>query len=48
VPHRGKPCEPAFVGDTARLLAAEFDWDIEDLARTTTDNFFNLFTKATR
>lgn len=48
VPHRGKPCEPAFVGDTARLLAAELDWDIEDLARTTTDNFFNLFTKATR
>lgn len=46
VPHRGKPCEPAFVTDTARLLAQELDWDIEDLAATTSSNFFNLFTKA--
>ena len=48
VPHRGKPCEPAFVVDTARLLAQELAWDIADLARTTTDNFFNLFKKAIR
>ncbi|MHA3790353.1 TatD family hydrolase [Sphingomonas sp. YL-JM2C] len=48
VPHRGKPCEPAFVVDTARLLASELGWDIEDLAARTSDNFFNLFTKATR
>ena len=48
VPHRGKPCEPAFVADTAKVLAGELDWDIADLARTTTDNFFNLFTKARR
>jgi len=48
VPHRGKPCEPAFVVDTARLLAQELEWDIADLARTTTDNFFNLFKKAIR
>lgn len=46
VPHRGKPCEPAFVADTAKVLAGELDWDIVDLARTTTDNFFNLFRKA--
>lgn len=46
VPHRGKPCEPAFVTDTARFLAKELDWDIEDLASVTTDNFFNLFRKA--
>ena len=46
VPHRGKPCEPAFVVDTARLLASELDWDIQDLAARTSDNFFNLFTKA--
>jgi TatD DNase family protein len=45
VPHRGKPCEPAFVTDTARMLAQELDWDIEDLAATTSNNFFNLFTK---
>ena len=46
VPHRGRPCEPAFVTDTARFLAKELDWDIEDLAAKTTDNFFNLFRKA--
>ncbi|KKC27490.1 TatD family hydrolase [Sphingomonas sp. SRS2] len=46
VPHRGKPCEPAFVTDTARFLAQELDWDIEDLARETSGNFFNLFRKA--
>ncbi|QEH78195.1 TatD family deoxyribonuclease [Sphingomonas sp. C8-2] len=48
VPHRGKPCEPAFVVDTARMLANELDWDIEDLAARTSANFFSLFTKATR
>lgn len=48
VPHRGRPCEPAFVADTARFLARELDWDIEDFAAATTDNFFNLFTKARR
>ena len=46
VPHRGRPCEPAFVTDTARFLAKELDWDIEDLAAETTANFFNLFRKA--
>lgn len=46
VPHRGKPCEPAFVTDTARFLAGELDWNIEDLAEATTGNFFNLFKKA--
>ncbi|ATE65267.1 TatD family hydrolase [Rhizorhabdus dicambivorans] len=46
VPHRGKPCEPAFVTDTARMLAVELGWDIEDLAEATSSNFFNLFAKA--
>ncbi|RYD89332.1 MAG: TatD family deoxyribonuclease [Sphingomonadales bacterium] len=46
VPHRGKPCEPAFVADTARFLAGELDWPIEELAEATTANFFNLFRKA--
>ena len=46
VPHRGKPCEPAFVADTARVLAQLLGWDIEDLAETTARNFFNLFAKA--
>jgi TatD DNase family protein len=46
VPHRGKPCEPAFVMDTARFLAGLRGETIEDLMRTTSTNFFNLFTKA--
>ena len=46
VPHRGKPCEPAFVADTARFLADLRGEGVEDLARTTTDNFYRLFTKA--
>ena len=46
VPHRGKPCEPAFVMDTARFLADLRGESIEDLMRTTSTNFFNLFTKA--
>jgi len=48
VPHRGKPCEPAFVAETARVLAQELAWSLEDLASTTTDNFFNLFKKTER
>lgn len=48
IPNRGKPCEPAFVADTARFLATELDLSIAELARVTTDNFFNLFTKAVR
>ncbi|SDD50083.1 TatD DNase family protein [Sphingomonas sp. YR710] len=46
IPNRGKPCEPAFVADTARFLANELAMPTADLARITTDNFFNLFTKA--
>ncbi|RVT94244.1 TatD family hydrolase [Sphingomonas crocodyli] len=46
VPHRGKPCEPAFVTDTARALSVELSWPIEDLAAQTSANFFRLFHKA--
>lgn len=46
VPHRGKPCEPAFVADTARFLASELGRKVEELGQETTDNFFNLFRKA--
>lgn len=48
IPNRGKPCEPAFVADTALFLATELDMPIEEFARVTTDNFFDLFTKAVR
>jgi len=46
VPNRGKVCEPAFVADTARFIAELRGVEPEELARQTTDNFFNLFTKA--
>lgn len=47
VPHRGKPCEPAFVTDTARFLAELRGEPLEQLAETTSANFRALFTKAT-
>lgn len=46
VPNRGKTCEPAFVVDTARFVAGLRGVEFEELASTTTDNFFNLFAKA--
>ena len=46
VPHRGKPCEPAFVADTARFLSELRNEPFEQLAQQTTDNFCALFSKA--
>ena len=46
VPNRGKMCEPAFVTDTAAFVANLRDDPIEQLAASTTANFFNLFGKA--
>src|SRR4051812_50176204 len=46
VPHRGRPCEPAYVADTARFLAALRDEPIEALAEATSANFHRLFAKA--
>ena len=48
VPHRGKPCEPAFVADTARFLADLRDVSVETLAAQTAANFHTLFTKAAK
>lgn len=48
VPHRGRPCEPAYVADTARFLAGLRGESVERLAETTTGNFYRLFTKAKR
>lgn len=48
VPHRGKRNEPAFVADTARMLAEIKGVSPEELARITSENFFTLFTKAPR
>ena len=46
VPHRGRPCEPAFVADTARFLAERRGVTPAALAAATTTNFYRLFTKA--
>jgi TatD DNase family protein len=45
VPHRGKTCEPAFVADTARLVADLRGVGVEALAGQTDRNFYQLFTK---
>lgn len=46
VPHRGRPCEPAFVRDTARFVAELRGVGVDDLAATTSANFYALFRKA--
>ena len=45
VPHRGKPCEPAYVADTARFLANLRGESVEELAAATSHNFRTLFAK---
>ena len=46
VPHRGRPCEPSFVADTARFVAQLRGLAPEALAEQTTRNFATLFKKA--
>ncbi|CAA9536086.1 MAG: Uncharacterized metal-dependent hydrolase YcfH, partial [uncultured Sphingomonadaceae bacterium] len=46
VPHRGRPCEPAFVAETAAFLADLRGEPRDALARATSDNFYALFAKA--
>jgi TatD DNase family protein len=46
VPHRGRPCEPAYVADTARFLAELRGEPVETLATATSANFRALFAKA--
>ena len=46
VPHRGRPCEPAFVADTASFVASLRSEEPEELAAYTTRNFSRLFSKA--
>lgn len=43
VPHRGKTNEPGFVMHVAQYLAELKAVPLEQVARQTTDNFFNLF-----
>jgi len=46
VPHRGKPCEPAFVADTAAFLANLRGESVAELGQRTAANFHRLFAKA--
>jgi TatD DNase family protein len=48
VPFRGKVNEPAYVVKTLEQLAAVKGIPIAEMARQTTENFFRLFSKATR
>src|SRR5215470_19078074 len=46
--YRGKRNEPAYVAETAKVLAETRGVSTEALARQTTDNFFRLFSKTPR
>lgn len=46
VPHRGRPCEPAFVADTAAFVAQLRGVTPEVLSEMTARNFYALFSKA--
>jgi TatD DNase family protein len=48
VPHRGQRNEPAFVTETAKVLAAVKNISVEALATATSENFFRLFSKVPR
>lgn len=48
IPHRGKRNEPAYVANTAAVLAETIGVSVAEIADITTANFFRLFTKMPR
>ena len=48
LPYRGKRCEPAYVVETAKVLAATRAVSVDEIAQQTTENFFRLFSKVPR
>lgn len=48
VPHRGKTNQPAYVRHVAEAVAAIRGIPLPDLAAVTTDNFFRLFSAASK
>ncbi len=43
VPHRGKENQPAYVVEVAQMLSDLHDVSLEEIARITTENFYNCF-----
>ncbi len=48
LPYRGKRCEPAYVAETAKVLAETRGVSADEIARQTSETFFRLFSKVPR
>ena len=46
MPYRGKPNEPKYVREVAQYLADLKGVSFESLAKVTTENYYNLFSRA--